>query len=114
MLIPGVLCTSRQANKTLQELNLWNNGIGAEGAASIAEALKVLWVFSAPLHPLDPILNAPLHPRTAMLNPGNPAPFDVFYSQKNTTLLSVVGFQHTEDIATALQVFEAAAHFIVS
>jgi hypothetical protein len=32
-----------QVNSTLTELNLWNNGIGADGAEHIAEAVKVGW-----------------------------------------------------------------------
>jgi len=36
-----VLCMSRQVNKTLQNINLGENLIGAVGTTAIAEALKV-------------------------------------------------------------------------
>ena len=46
--------------------------------------------------------------------PGNHDLFGAFYWQNNTTLLGLIGVNHTEDIATALQVFEAVTHFLVS
>jgi hypothetical protein len=41
VLISGSWCPPRQVNKSLQNINLERNYIGAEGATSIAEALKV-------------------------------------------------------------------------
>ena len=38
-----------QVNTSVTNIDLGANGIGDEGAASIAEALKVLWVLSAHL-----------------------------------------------------------------
>ena len=40
-----------------------------------------------------------------LYTPGNHTRFDAFYSQNNTTLLALIGVDHTEDIAAILQVF---------